>query len=119
MRVTFCGGASHVTGSNYLLEAGGLKILVDCGMIQGSRFNDEMNYQPFPYDAASVDFLFVTHSHVDHMGRIPKLYRDGFRGVVYMTEPTAGIVQAALPDTLDKVISDAREYNVPPLFDKH
>ncbi len=119
MKLTFYGGATHVTGANHLMEAGGLKILVDCGMIQGSRYNDEMNYEKFEYDPASVDYLFVTHSHVDHMGRIPKLYRDGFRGKIYLTEPTAGIIQVALPDTLDKTISDAREFNFPPLFDKH
>lgn len=119
MKLTFYGGANHVTGSNYLLEAGGLSILVDCGMIQGSRYNDEMNYKPFGYDPASVDFLFVTHSHVDHMGRVPKLYRDGFRGVIYMTEPTTGIVKVALPDTLDKVVTDARDNNMPPLYDGH
>ncbi len=118
MKLTFYGGATHVTGSNYLLEAGGLRILVDCGMIQGSRYNDEMNHEKFGYDVPSVDYLFITHSHVDHMGRVPKLYHDGFRGVIYASEPTAGIVAAALPDTLDKVVSEARDNNVPPLYDK-
>lgn len=119
MKLTFYGGATHVTGANYLLEAGSLRILVDCGMIQGTRYNDEMNYAEFGYDPASVDYLFVTHSHVDHMGRIPKLYRDGFRGVIYLTEPTAAIVAVALPDTLDKAVSDAKQFNQPPLYDKH
>ena len=119
MKLTFFGGATHVTGSNYLLEAGGLRILVDCGMIQGSRYNDEMNYKPFGYDVPSVDYLFITHSHVDHMGRVPKLYHDGFRGIIYASEPTAGIVAAALPDTLDKVVTEARDHTVPPLYDKH
>jgi metallo-beta-lactamase family protein len=118
MKLTFYGGATHVTGSNYLLEAGGLRILVDCGMIQGSRYNDEMNYREFGYDVPSIDYLFITHSHVDHMGRVPKLYHDGFRGVIYTSEPTAGIVAAALPDTLDKVVSEARDHNTPPLYDK-
>ncbi len=118
MKLTFYGGATHVTGANYLLEAAGLRILVDCGMIQGTRYNDEMNFAPFGYDPSTIDYLFVTHSHVDHMGRIPKLYRDGFRGVIYMSEPTAGIVAAALPDTLDKVVSDAKNHNVPPLYDR-
>lgn len=119
MKLTFYGGATHVTGANYLLEAGDLKILVDCGMIQGSRYNDEMNYPEFAYNPADVDYLFVTHSHVDHMGRLPKLYREGFRGVIYATEPTKGVIDVALPDTLDKLISDARDMNMPPLYDKH
>jgi metallo-beta-lactamase family protein len=118
MKLTFYGGASHVTGANYLLEAGGLRILVDCGMIQGSRYNDEMNFQPFGYDVPSVDYLFITHSHVDHMGRVPKLYREGFRGVIYATEPTAAIVAAALPDTLHRAIAEAKEMGVPPLWDQ-
>lgn len=116
MKLTFYGGAGHVTGANYLLEAGGLRILIDCGMIQGSRYNDEMNYQPFAYNAAAADVLFITHSHVDHMGRIPKLIRDGFTGPVYLTEPTAGIVAAALPDTLDRAMTDAKQFGLPPLY---
>lgn len=119
MKLTFFGGASHVTGANYLLEAGGLRILVDCGMIQGSRYNDEMNYEAFGYDASSVDYLFITHSHVDHMGRVPKLHREGFRGVIYASEPTAAITAVALPDTLDRAIAEAKDYGVPPLWDKH
>src|SRR5688572_7850644 len=119
MKITFYGGATHVTGANYLLEAGGLRILVDCGMIQGSRYNDEMNYAPFGYDAASADYLFLTHSHVDHMGRVPKLYREGFRGVIYATEPTAAITAVALPDTLDRAIAEAKDFGVPPLWDRN
>lgn len=119
MKLTFYGGAGHVTGANHLFDAGGMRILVDCGMIQGSRYDDEMNHQPFGYDAKTIDALFITHSHADHIGRIPKLYRDGFRGVIYASEPTAAITAVALPDTLDKVVSEGREFGVPPLWDKH
>lgn len=119
MKLTFYGGATHVTGANYLLEAGGLRILVDCGMIQGSRYNDEMNYEEFKYDPKTVDYLFITHSHVDHMARAPKLFHDGFRGIIYTSEPTAGIIAAALPDTLHHIIYDAQEYQMPPLWNQH
>lgn len=108
-----------MTGANYLLEAGGLRILVDCGMIQGSRYGDEMNFENFGYDPSAIDYVFITHSHADHMGRVPKLYRDGFRGVIYASEPTAAIIAAALPDTLDKITSEARERGMPPLYDAH
>lgn len=107
-----------MTGANYLLEAGGLRILIDCGMIQGSRYSDEMNFEAFGYDAASVDYLFITHSHVDHIGRIPKLYREGFRGVIYASEPTAAITAVALPDTLDKIVSEAKACSCAPLYDR-
>lgn len=118
-KLTFYGGASHVTGANYLLEAGGLKLVIDCGMIQGSRYNDEMNFPPFAYDVSAVDYAFITHSHVDHMGRVPKLYREGFRGVIYATDPTAAIIAAALPDTLDHAVSEAKDSGMPPLWDKN
>ncbi|MBP6885696.1 MAG: MBL fold metallo-hydrolase [Candidatus Pacebacteria bacterium] len=118
MKLTFFGGATHVTGANYLLEVGGLRIIIDCGMIQGSRYGDEMNFQAFGYDASKIDYVFITHSHVDHMGRIPKLYREGFRGVIYASEPTASIVAVALPDTLDKVITEARNFNYAPMYDR-
>src|SRR3989304_9419666 len=116
MKLTFFGGATHVTGANYLLEAGGLRILVDCGLIQGSRYNDEANHAPFAYDTGSVDALFITHSHVDHMGRIPKLVAEGYSGPVYASEPTAALIEAALPDTLRRTTEDAKDAGRPPLY---
>lgn len=116
MKLSFYGGATHVTGANYLLETDGLRILVDCGLIQGSRYSDEFNYPPFPYDTATVDALFVTHSHVDHIGRIPKLVKEGYGGPIYATEPTAAIAAAALPDTLRRMSEEAEENGVEPLY---
>lgn len=119
MQLHFYGGAQSVTGANYLLEAGGLKIVVDCGLFQGEYFSSELNYRAFPYDPSDVDFVLITHSHTDHIGRLPKLYRDGFRGRIITTEPSAGIIEVALPDTLDKITEEAANEGLPPLFSKN
>ncbi len=98
-KVTFCGGTGSVTGANFLLEIDGKKILVDCGLTQGMKLADDVNWEPFPYDASAIDILFVTHAHVDHVGRIPKLINDGFRGKIYSTEPTRALALPMLEDT--------------------
>src|SRR6185295_4909041 len=99
-KVTFHGGTGSVTGSNFLLEIDGKKILVDCGLTQGDKMDDEINWNPFPYDPKSIDILFVTHAHVDHLGRVPKLIHEGFRGKIYSTEPTKGLAVPMLEDTM-------------------
>jgi len=99
MKLTFCGGAGEVTGSNYLLEADGKKILIDCGMAQGGRFAEQQNFDPFPYDPSEIDALFVTHAHIDHTGRIPKLWKEGFRGKIYSTPPTKDSSEYLLLDS--------------------
>ena len=98
-KVTFHGGTGSVTGANFMLEVDGKKILVDCGLTQGSKVADDVNWDPFPYDPKEVDVLFVTHGHVDHLGRIPKLIHEGFRGKIYSTEPTKGLALPMLEDT--------------------
>lgn len=119
MRVHFFGGAKTVTGSNYLLEAGGLKILIDCGLFQGTRYNEEHNYLPFPFDPSEIDYLVVTHTHADHIGRIPKLYGDGFRGQIITSEPTAALLPIALEDTLEHISVEGKQLGHPPLFKKN
>src|SRR3989338_8513769 len=122
MKLTFYGGTRTVTGANYLLEAGpstgGVKILVDCGMFQGSKYAEGLNYEKFPYDPAEIDFVFITHSHMDHIGRLPKLYKDGFRGPVYASEPTKDIMAVAFPDALDKIVAEAKETGAEKLYGK-
>ncbi|MEK7125110.1 MAG: MBL fold metallo-hydrolase, partial [Patescibacteria group bacterium] len=118
MQLHFYGGAKTVTGANYLLEAGGLQLLIDCGLFQGSRFNDELNYEPFAYDPSKIDYAIMTHSHTDHVGRLPKLYRDGFRGTVFMTEPTEAIVRVTLYDTMEKIDDESRAIGQEPLYTK-
>lgn len=116
MKLTFYGGAQSVTGSNYLLEAGGLKILIDCGMFQGSSESEAKNYNVFSYDAKDLDIVFLTHSHADHTGRLPKLYKEGFRGVVYSTPPTLDMTWVALPDNLSLMVEQAQRNNSQPIF---
>jgi metallo-beta-lactamase family protein len=98
-KITFCSGAGTVTGANFLIEADGKKLLVDCGMIQGESIADKQNWDPFPYNAAEIDALFITHCHIDHIGRIPKLIDEGFKGVIYSTPPTKELTYPMLEDT--------------------
>lgn len=98
-KITFCGGTGSVTGANFLLEVEDKKILVDCGLVQGFKIADDINWDPFPYDSREVDILFITHAHVDHVGRIPKLISEGFRGKIYSTKPTKGLALPMLEDT--------------------
>ncbi|MFA5870548.1 MAG: MBL fold metallo-hydrolase [Candidatus Paceibacterota bacterium] len=98
-KLTFCGAAGTVTGSNYLLESGDTKILIDCGLFQGSHFCEEMNYDPFLFNPEEITAVFVTHAHIDHIGRIPKLYKEGFRQKIISTEPTRDMAEALLLDT--------------------
>ena len=114
-KVTFCGGTGSVTGANFLLEADGKKILIDCGLTQGFKVADDINWDPFPYNPAEIDILFVTHSHVDHVGRIPKLINDGFRGKIYSTEPTKDIAGPILEDTAG-ILSKNREFDLEKIF---
>lgn len=118
MKITFYGGAEWVTGANYLLEGNGKRILVDCGLFQGSKYADDLNYQPFGYDPKTIDFVFVTHSHIDHIGRLPKLYKEGFRGKVYTTTATRDLIEVALPDNLEHIAREAKENGHESLYEK-
>ncbi|NCN08117.1 MBL fold metallo-hydrolase, partial [Candidatus Parcubacteria bacterium] len=92
------GGSGTATGANFLLEIGNKRVLIDCGMLQGSREASQENAKDFEYDSASIDILFVTHAHIDHIGLIPKLYKGGFRGVIYSTPETKSIAKLLLAD---------------------
>ncbi len=117
MKLTFCGGAGEVTGANYLLEVGGKKILIDCGMAQGSRFAELQNFEPFAYDPSEIDALFVTHAHIDHTGRIPKLWKDGFRGKIYSTAPTKDSSEYLLLDSEHVLQKEAAQEGYPSLYE--
>ena len=99
MKITFLGAARTVTGSNFLVEAAGKKFLVDCGMYQGKITEELENSDPFIYDVSEIDFMLLTHAHIDHSGRIPKLYNEGFKGPVYATKATCDLCEIMLPDS--------------------
>ncbi len=118
-KVGFFGGVDAVTGSNFLFEAGGKRVMIDCGLFQGERFADDRNREKFPFDPATIDVLLVTHAHVDHIGRIPKLVHDGFRGAIYSTPPTAELAEIMLMDTVRILAHEAVATGLPPMYEEH
>ncbi len=99
MKITFLGATEGVTGSNFVVEAAGKKFLVDCGLFQGTTKEEDKNYDEFAFDVNEIDFMLLTHAHIDHSGRIPKLYVDGYRNPVYATKATCDLCAIMLPDS--------------------
>ena len=99
MKVTFLGATKTVTGSNFLVEGAGKKFLVDCGMYQGSAADEFENEAPFLFNIDEIDFMLLTHAHIDHSGRIPKLYNEGYRKDVIATKATCDLCSIMLPDS--------------------
>ena len=124
MKLTFLGAAGEVTGSSFLLEADGLRFLVDCGMFQGGREADSKNYARFAFDPASLDFVLLTHAHIDHSGLLPRLVAAGFRGPIYTTAATCDLLEVMLVDSAhiqEKEVewrqkANARGAGKPPLY---
>ncbi|MFT7557841.1 MAG: metallo-beta-lactamase family protein [Planctomycetota bacterium] len=114
--ITFHGGAGSVTGSNFLLEVSGKRILVDCGLFQGDHVLQNNNAEPFPYNPASIDMVFITHAHIDHIGRLPKLVKEGFTGTIYATEATADLAHIMLEDSERVLAYHAKKNNTDPLY---
>ena len=119
--ISFYGATGDVTGANFLIEIAGKKILVDCGLHQGEQADQDptSNFRDFPYDPATIDILFVTHAHTDHIGKIPKLVGDGFRGVIYSTPPTKDISALMFDDALGLMEREAKEKEIKPMYDKN
>ncbi len=105
MKITFYGGVKSVTGSNFLLESEKVKILIDCGLIQEESICNEENLLPFSYKPDEIKAVLITHAHLDHVGRLPKLVNEGFRGYVYSTLPTKDLAYEIILDC-QKVIND-------------
>jgi len=112
-KLTFYGGVGSTTGANIMLEFNNRKILVDCGLFQGG--GEAKNFEDFKYNPADVDFLLITHAHMDHIGRVPKLVREGFKGKIISTEETMELAKPMLTDAL-KVMQNRHPYRT--IFDE-
>ena len=97
--LTFLGATGTVTGSKYLLEAGGERLMVDCGLFQGDKELRLRNWNPLPVPPASIQWLLLTHAHLDHVGYIPRLVKDGFRGQILASSATVDLAKIVLPDS--------------------
>ena len=111
MKLTFLGATDTVTGSRYLVEHGGKRLLVDCGLFQGPKKLRERNWLPLPYAAASIDAVVLTHAHIDHSGYVPRLCADGFTGSIFCTTGTRDLVRILLPDAGHLQEEEARYAN--------
>jgi len=118
MKLTFYGGTGSVTGANFLVETDSLKFVVDCGMMQGSDIAESFNRDPFPYDPSTLGYLLVTHAHIDHIGRIRKLVKDGFNGKIISTPETKEIAGFLLEDSLRIIDADSRKKGVLPMWER-
>ncbi len=118
MELQFCGAAREVTGSCHLLKAQGKKILLDCGMFQGGKYADKKNWDDFPFEPAEIDAVLISHAHLDHVGRLPKLVDEGFDGPIFMTEGTVEITEIVLKDAQKIMEHDREERDDPILYKK-
>ncbi len=118
MILKFYGACREVTGSCILVETGGAKILLECGFFQGHSLADEKNRQEFLFDPKTIDVLIVGHAHLDHVGRIPKLVREGFSGKIFSTAPTRELAQLVLEDTYKLMAEEARRKKNDVIYEK-
>jgi len=111
MKISFHGAAEGVTGSCHLLQVAGKKILIDCGLFQGRREVEEENAKPFGFDPSSIDYLMLTHAHLDHCGRVPLLVKQGFQGEIITTSATQELARVIMLDSAYLNEEDARRRN--------
>lgn len=121
LNITFWGGVGSVTGANFILENKNTKIAIDCGLHQGTPEAWKENSKDFPYDPQKIDFLFITHAHMDHLGRVPKLVKDGFKGVIFSTPETLELARLMFEDALKVMQINTKEMSgdvlLEPLYD--
>jgi metallo-beta-lactamase family protein len=108
MQISFHGAAHGVTGSCHLVECAGRRLLIDCGLYQGGREIEEENARPFGFDPAGIDFVLLTHAHLDHCGRLPLLVKQGFKGEIITTAPTRELARLVMIDAAHLQEEDAR-----------
>ncbi|MGV8921836.1 MAG: MBL fold metallo-hydrolase RNA specificity domain-containing protein [Thermomonas sp.] len=111
MRVHFHGAAGEVTGSMHLVEVAGKRVLLDCGMCQGSAEMEASNADPFPFEVASIDAVVLSHAHIDHIGRVPLLVKRGYRGPIFTQQATADLLPIMLLDSASIAEGDAERFN--------
>lgn len=123
LKLTFVSGVTTVTGANFLLETvpengeAVVRILVDCGLEQGDSQSDEHNHTKFTYNPAEIDYLLVTHAHMDHLGRIPKLVKDGFKGKIFSTPETKKLAPLMYEDAIKILTNDLEKNGTPMLYE--
>ncbi len=110
------GATEEVTGSCHLLEIDNFKILIDCGFFQGSKENYLKNWSEFKFNPQDINALILTHAHLDHCGRIPKLVKDGYRGKIYATAPTIELANLIMVDNFNIIHSKAKNFSYAPLY---
>jgi len=123
MKLTFCGGVGEATGANYMLETAAgneqpaTRILIDCGLHQGSHYASRENFEPFPYDPKSIQAIFITHAHLDHIGRLPSLVKAGFEGKIFSSSATKDFAELMLLDSEHILYQEAEREHREPLYD--
>lgn len=118
VRVKFLGAAGTVTGSRFLIDVDGFRVLMDCGMFQGLKELRSKNWEEFPVNPASINVVVISHAHIDHTGYLPKLVREGFRGDIYCTQPTADLMEIMLLDAA-KLQEEEAAYAMAKGYSKH